>query len=86
MKVIIQKRLKSRYKWQSIFMPSGAFVAGRTDQKHWLKFAFFVYGNYPVLMTGSKLDATEFRTTSLSKWINSNCKLCLLKNVLVKGK
>ena len=53
-----EEELKSRDKWQSIFMPSGAFVAGRTDQKHWLTFGTpmknftgLKYGNYPVLMT-----------------------------------
>ena len=79
-----EEELKSRDKWQSIFMPSGAFVAGRTDQKHWLTFGTpktlpVLYGNYPVLMTGSNSeapirigelidnsDATEFRTINWS--------------------
>ena len=79
-----EEELKSRDKWQSIFMPSGAFVAGRTDQKHWLTFGTpktlpVLYGNYPVLMTGSNAeapirigelidntDATEFRTINWS--------------------
>ena len=30
--------LKKRDKWQSLFMPSGAFVSGRVDKKHWLSF------------------------------------------------
>ena len=33
-----EEMLMSRDKWQSIFMPSGAMVAGRVDQKHWLSF------------------------------------------------
>ena len=79
-----EEELKSRDKWQSIFMPSGAFVAGRTDQKHWLTFGTpktlpVLYGNYPVLMTGSNAEApirigelidnseaTEFRTINWS--------------------
>ena len=79
-----EEELKSRDKWQSIFMPSGAFVAGRTDQKHWLTFGTpktlpVLYGNYPVLMTGSNAeapirigelidnsDATEYRTINWS--------------------
>ena len=79
-----EDELKNRDKWQSIFMPSGAFVAGRTDQKHWLTFGTpktlpVLYGNYPVLMTGSNVeapirigklvensDATEFRTINWS--------------------
>ena len=50
--------LKKRDKWQSLFMPSGAFVAGRIDDKHWLTFGTIdtlplLYSNFPVLMTGS---------------------------------
>ena len=57
-----EEELKSRDKWQSIFMPSGAFVAGRTDQKHWLTFGTpktlpVLYGNFPVLMTSSNAEA-----------------------------
>ena len=54
--------LKNRDRWQSIFMPSGAFVAGRTDQKHWLTFGTpktlpLLYGNYPILMTNDNAEA-----------------------------
>ena len=47
--------LESRDKWQSQFMPSGSFVSGRTDQKHWLTFGSnktlpLLYSNYPILM------------------------------------
>ena len=57
-----EDELKNRDRWQSIFMPSGAFVAGRTDQKHWLTFGTpktlpVLYGNYPVLMTGNNAEA-----------------------------
>jgi hypothetical protein len=43
-------------------MPSGAMVAGRVDNKHWLSFGApdvlpILYGNYPVLMTGSNAEA-----------------------------
>ena len=43
-------------------MPSGAFVAGRTDQKHWLTFGTpetlpLLYGNYPILMTDDNAEA-----------------------------
>ncbi len=52
-----QLELSSRDKWQSLFMPSGAIVAGRTDNQHWLTFGSpstlpVLYSNYPVLMTG----------------------------------
>ena len=33
-----ENELKDRDKWQSIFMPSGSFVAGRIDNEHWLTF------------------------------------------------
>ena len=57
-----EDELKNRDKWQSIFMPSGAFVAGRTDQKHWLTFGTpetlpLLYGNYPILMTDDNAEA-----------------------------
>ena len=57
-----EDELKNRDKWQSIFMPSGAFVAGRTDQKHWLTFGTpetlpLLYGNYPILMTDKNAEA-----------------------------
>ena len=50
--------LKKRDKWQSLFMPSGAFVSGRIDNKHWLTFGTIdtlplLYSNFPVLMAGS---------------------------------
>jgi hypothetical protein len=50
--------LKKRDKWQSLFMPSGAFVSGRIDDKHWLTFGTIdtlplLYSDYPVLMAGS---------------------------------
>ena len=52
-----QLELSSRDKWQSLFMPSGAIVAGRIDNQHWLTFGSsntlpVLYSNYPVLMTG----------------------------------
>ena len=54
--------LEKRDKWQSIFMPSGAMVAARTDQEHWLTFGSIdtlpvLYGNYPILMTGDNAQA-----------------------------
>jgi hypothetical protein len=50
--------LEKRDKWQSLFMPSGAFVAGRIDDKHWLTFGTIdtlplLYSNFPILMAGS---------------------------------
>jgi hypothetical protein len=57
-----QEELEFRDEWQSIFMPSGAMVAGRVDNKHWLSFGApdvlpILYGNYPVLMTGKNAEA-----------------------------
>ena len=57
-----KEQFEMRDEWQSIFMPSGSFVAGRTDQKHWLTFGSpnilpVLYSDYPVLMTGSNVEA-----------------------------
>ena len=57
-----EEMLMSRDKWQSIFMPSGAMVAGRVDQKHWLSFGTdemlpLLSGNSPVQMTGDNVEA-----------------------------
>ena len=54
--------LETRDKWQSLFMPSGAIVAGRIDSEHWLTFGTpknipLLYSNYPVLMTGGNSEA-----------------------------
>ncbi len=54
--------LEKRDKWQSLFMPSGAMVAGRTDSEHWLTFGTpaiipLLYGNQPVLMTNRSSEA-----------------------------
>ena len=43
-------------------MPSGAIVAGRTDQQHWLTFGVeetlpLLYGDQPVLMSDDKSEA-----------------------------
>lgn len=57
-----ENELKKREKWQKIFMPSGAIVAGRTDQKHWLTFGVnktlpLLYSRLPVLMSDEKSEA-----------------------------
>jgi hypothetical protein len=54
--------LEKRDAWQSRFMPSGAFVAGRIDDEHWLTFGTIdtlplLYSNYPVLMTNQYSEA-----------------------------
>ena len=55
-------QLEKRDEWQSLFMPSGAFVAGRIDDEHWLTFGTvdtlpILYSNLPVLMTGGNSEA-----------------------------
>jgi hypothetical protein len=55
-------QLEKRDEWQSLFMPSGSFVAGRIDDEHWLTYGSIstlpvLYANYPVLMTGNNSDA-----------------------------
>ena len=57
-----ESELKSRDKWQSIFMPSGSIVAGRIDDEHWLTFGTpntipVLYSNLPILMARSYVDA-----------------------------
>lgn len=54
--------LETRNKWQKKFMPSGAIVAGRVDQKHWLSFGVnevlpLLYSNQPVLMSKDRSQA-----------------------------
>jgi hypothetical protein len=54
--------LEKREKWQKRFMPSGAIVAGRVDQKHWLSFGVdaslpLLYSNQPVLMSADGSNA-----------------------------
>ena len=49
-------------KWTSHFMPSGAFVTGKTDQKHWLTYGVneilpLLVENSPVLMTDDNSQA-----------------------------
>ena len=55
-------QLEMRDKWQSLLMPSGAIVAARTDDKHWLTFGTddilpVLYSNYPILMTAGNSEA-----------------------------
>ena len=57
-----QDQLEKRDAWQSLFMPSGAFVSGRIDEKHWLTFGSIdvlplLYSNLPVLMSDDSSKA-----------------------------
>lgn len=61
-KPLTKAQLEKRNKWQKRFMPSGAIVAGRTDQHHWLTFGVdetlpLLYGDQPVLMSDDKSEA-----------------------------
>ena len=61
-KRIKKDELKQRDKWQKIFMPAGAFVASRVDQKHWLSFGVnerlpLLFANNPVLMSDDSSQA-----------------------------
>jgi len=44
-------------RWQRMFMPAGAMLAGRTDQKHWLTFG--TGGRLPVLFTTPQVFMSE---------------------------
>ncbi|WP_444994040.1 M14 family metallopeptidase [Aliikangiella sp. IMCC44359] len=57
-----EKELLKKDSWQSQFMPSGAILAARSDQKHWLTFGSpanipILYSNNPVLMSGKGSEA-----------------------------
>ena len=61
-KTYTKDQLEMRDKWQSLLMPSGAFVATRNDNEHWLTFGTdkilpVLYSNYPILMTGGSSEA-----------------------------
>ena len=61
-RTITDEELIRRDNWQSKFMPSGAFVAGRVDNTHWLSFGTpdilpILYGKQPVLMTSNRAEA-----------------------------
>ncbi len=61
-KTYTKDQLQMRDKWQSLLMPSGAFVATRNDNEHWLTFGTdnilpVLYSNYPILMTGGNSEA-----------------------------
>ena len=57
-----KQELEKRDAWQARFMPSGAIVAGRVDNEHWLTFGTtstlpLLYSNYPILMTNRSSEA-----------------------------
>ena len=61
-RTISDEELIRRNNWQSKFMPSGAFVAGRVDNTHWLSFGTpdilpILYSKQPVLMTSNRAEA-----------------------------
>ena len=61
-KTYTKDQLQMRDKWQSLLMTSGAFVAARTDDEHWLTFGTdnilpVLYSNIPILMTGGNSEA-----------------------------
>ena len=61
--------------WQRQFMPAGAIVAARTDQKHWLTYGLsevepVMVSNIPVLMSGKESEAP----VRLGQWVPTNDK------------
>ena len=57
-----EEELKRRDNWLKLFMPSGAIVAGRTDQLHWLTVGTndilpLMYSSQPLLMSDSRSQA-----------------------------
>ena len=62
LKPMDKKQLEQWNDWTKIFMPSGALLATRTDQKHWLTYGVdeslpVLTDNAPLLMTKSVTDA-----------------------------
>ena len=52
--------------WSSNFMPSGAMVASRTDQKHWLTYG--VEAQLPVLVSNAPLFMTKDNAESVVRY------------------
>lgn len=61
-KAASEKSLKKQEQWLKKFSPSGAMVAARSDQKHWLTFGTpknlpILVANNPILMSDSQSEA-----------------------------
>ena len=57
-----KEQLKTWEQWSSHFMPSGAILAGRVDQQHWLTFGTeaqlpLLFSNHPLLMSDDQSEA-----------------------------
>lgn len=57
-----KEQLKTWEQWSAHFMPSGAFLAGRVDQQHWLSFGTenqlpLLFSNHPLLMSDDQSEA-----------------------------
>ena len=72
-----EDEFKARDRWQSLFMPRGALVAARTDQKHWLTFGVnptlpVLVRRNPVLMSDDASEAVVrvgvYREMSSKAW------------------
>ena len=72
-----EKELKKQYNWLAKFRPSGAIVAARTDQKHWLTFGSpeiipVLISRNPVLMAKegvrSAVRLGAYQEMSKSEW------------------
>ena len=70
-RTMTDEELIRRDNWQSKFMPSGAFVAGRVDNTHWVSFGTpdilpILYGKQPCLLytSPSPRDVEESRMPS----------------------
>ncbi|MCO7227068.1 M14 family zinc carboxypeptidase [Pleionea sp. CnH1-48] len=56
-------QLEKRDQWQQRFMPSGAMIAARSDQKHWMNFGIhrhfpLLFADNPLLMSDDSSEAT----------------------------
>jgi hypothetical protein len=82
-KTMKEKDLEKQEQWLAKFAPSGAMVASRTDQKHWLTFGTpktlpILVSNNPILMSNGKSQAvvrmgvyTKMNKTNWKKIVTS---------------
>lgn len=84
-----EEKLKKLDKWQREFMPSGAFVAARVDQKHWLSFGSaaempLLFANNPLFMSDESTEAVT--RIGVFEEASSNVVSKLAKSVMTDRK
>jgi hypothetical protein len=82
-----KEKLLKRDRWQRQFMPSGAFVAARTDQLHWLTFGTaenvpLLFGKNPLLMS----DDSSRAVTRIGRFANKSGSLSKLAKSMMSSR